>query len=214
MKVLIVITGLGMGGAEHVVSNLADELVKLGHTVKIAYLNGKVMVSPKSLDIELISIGMNGSKDFVKAYFKLRSLVKNFRPDVLHSHMFHSNVISRLLRLTISVPKIVSSSHNTNEGGRLRMLVYRSTDKLADISTNVSQEAVDTMIQKGAVKSGRMISVVNGIDINQFYLDKGARIAKREELGISNKKMLLAVGRLAEQKDYHNLYFSFKKRAE
>lgn len=201
----MVITGLGMGGAEHVVTNLADELVTLGHTVKIAYLTGDVIVSPKSHDIELISIGMNSPKDFVKAYFKLRSVVNEFKPDVIHSHMFHSNIISRLLRLTISVPKIVSSSHNTHEGGRLRMLAYRSTYKLADISTNVSQEAVDTLVEKGAVKSGRMISVVNGIDINQFYFDKDARKNKRIELDIVNQKVVLAVGRLNHQKDYQNL---------
>jgi len=201
----MVITGLGMGGAEHVVANLADELVKLGHTVKIAYLTGEVIVSPKSPEIELISIGMNSPKDFFKAYVKLRGVVNKFKPDVVHSHMFHSNIISRLLRLTISVPKIVSSSHNTNEGGRLRMLAYRSTDKLANISTNVSQEAVNTLVQKGAVKSGRMISVVNGIDTNQFYFNRDTRTKKRAELHITNQKVVLAVGRLNHQKDYHNL---------
>lgn len=201
----MVITGLGMGGAEHVVANLADELVKLGHTVKIAYLTGEVIVSPKSSEIELLSIGMNGSKDFFKAYVKLRDIVKEFKPDVVHSHMFHSNIISRLLRLTTGVPKIVCSSHNTNEGGRLRMLAYRSTDRLADISTNVSQEAVNTLVEKGAVKSGRMISVVNGIDTNQFYFDRGDRNKKRIELNITNQKIVLAVGRLNHQKDYPNL---------
>ena len=207
MKVLMVITGLGMGGAEHVVVNLADEFAKLGHKVKLAYLNGEieVEVSPKNPDVELISIGMKSSKDFAKAFIKLRKIVKEFKPDVVHSHMFHSNIISRLLRLTISVPKVISSSHNTNEGGGVRMLAYRLTDKLADISTNVSQEAVDTLVKKGAVRSGRMISVVNGIDTKYFYFDKDIRKKKRTELNIANQKMILAVGRLNPQKDYRNL---------
>lgn len=204
-KVLLVITGLGMGGAEHVVVNLANALIARGHQVKIAYLTGEALVLPQSLEVEVISIGMSSSKDVLKAYVKLRALIKKMQPDVIHSHMFHSNLLARLIRLSINVPKIISSSHNTNEGGKLRMLAYRFTDKLADISTNVSQEAVDTFVQKGIVKPDRMITVANGINTHQFYLDEYARITKREELNITDKKVLLAVGRLDNQKDYPNL---------
>lgn len=205
MRILFVITGLGMGGAEHVVVNLADTLVARGHHVKIAYLTGEALVLPRNADIEVISIGLKSTKDFFKAYIKLRALVKKIKPDVVHSHMIHANLISRLLRLTIRIPRLVCTSHSRNEGGKLRMQAYRLTDKLVDISTNVSQEAVDALIEKGAVKPGRMVSVVNGIDINHFYFDENKRSKKRHELGISNKEMILAVGRLHEAKDYHNL---------
>lgn len=205
MKILLVITGLGMGGAEHVVANLADELVKLGHKVKIAYLTGEVMVSPKSPEIELISIGMNSSKNFIKAYLSLRSIVKKFKPDVVHSHMFHSNIISRLLRLTISVPKIISTAHSSNEGGKLRILAYRFTDNLANISVNVSRDAVEEFVSKGAVRSGRMVTVVNGINTDKFEFDSSARIKLRSQLSINDVKIILAVGRLDVPKDYPNL---------
>jgi glycosyltransferase involved in cell wall biosynthesis len=205
MRVLLVITGLGMGGAEHVVVNLADELFLRGHQVKIAYLTGDALVLPRNSDIKVISIGMKSSKDFFKAYIKLRVLIKKVNPDVVHSHMFHANLLSRLLGLTTKAVTIISSSHSTNEGGILRMLAYRITDRFATLSTNVSQKAVDSLIEKGAVKPGRMVSVVNGIDTNQFFLDIDARKSKRDELNIANKKIVLAVGRLSEAKDYPNL---------
>ena len=205
MKILLIITGLGMGGAEHVVVNLADELVIRGHQVKIAYLTGDALVLPNNQNIEVISIGVKSSKDFAKAYIKLRAIIKRMQPDVIHSHMFHANFLARLLRLTISSPKVISSSHSTNEGGQLRMLAYRLTDKLVDISTNVSQEAVNALVKKGAVKSGRMISVVNGINVNRFYFDKEERKEKRNELSVTDKKVILAVGRLDKPKDYPNL---------
>lgn len=194
-----------MGGAEHVVVNLADALVARGHQVKIAYLTGEALVLPKSASIEVISIGMQGSKDFCKAYFKLRRVVKNFKPDVVHGHMIHANLLSRLLRLTISIPKLVCTSHSNNEGGALRILSYRLTDRLADISTNVSQDAVDEFVKKGAVKAGRMVAVVNGIDINRFVFNTNSRTALRHQLNLESKKMLLAVGRLDKPKDYPNL---------
>lgn len=207
MKILMMITGLGMGGAEHVAVNLADELAVLGHKVKLAYLNGEieVEVSPKNPDVELISIGMNGSKDFAKAYIRLRKIVKDFKPDVVHSHMVHANIISRLLRLTTSIPKVISTAHSSNEGGKLRMLAYRFTDRLANISVNVSQPAVEEFINKGAVKPGRMITIANGIDTDKFKFDASARINLRSQLSINNEKVILAVGRLDAAKDYPNL---------
>ena len=205
MKILLVITGLGMGGAEHVVVNLADELVELGHQVKIAYLTGEVLVFPESSEVELIPIGMNSAKDFAKAYIKLRSLVKIFKPDVLHSHMFHSNIISRLLRLTTNIPKLISTAHSNNEGGKARMLAYRFTDRLADISTNVSDEAVNSYIFKKAVKPGRMVSIPNGIDTTKFTFSDNDRKEQRDKLGLFDKKMIFCVGRLDKPKDYPNL---------
>lgn len=205
MKVLLVITGLGMGGAEHVVVNLADELVNRGHQVKIAYLTGQALVLPENPDIEVISIGMTGAKNFFSAYFKLRSLIKSFKPDVVHSHMVHANILSRLVRLTVNIPKLICTTHTTNEEGRFRVLAYRLTDKLADISTNVSEEAVAVSISKGVAKQGRIVAVVNGIDTAKFSFNGSDRERLRNDLKITDQKMLLAVGRLDTEKDYPNL---------
>lgn len=206
MKILLVTTGLGMGGAENVVSNLADELVKLGYKVKIVYLTGEVLISPNSAEVELISIGMNGAKDFFKAYYKLRYILNKFKPDIVHSHMFHSNILSRLLRLSTKVPKLICTAHSNNEGGKLRMLAYRLTDNLADISTNVSEEAVKEFIHKGAVKSEKIVAIPNGVDTDKFFFDPNFREEKRSQLSIVNEKMILCVGRLDEPKDYPNLF--------
>ena len=205
MKILYIITGLGMGGAEHVVVNLADALSARGHQVKIAYLTGEALVLPRSLEVEVISIGMGSAKDILKSYVKLRALVKKMKPDIVHSHMYHSNLLARLLRLSINVPKLFCTSHSKEEGGQLIMLAYRFTDKLADISTNVSQEAVDSFIKRGIVKPNRMITVANGINTQRFYFDKEARITKRQELNINGVKVILAVGRMHKAKNYPNL---------
>lgn len=213
MKILLVITGLAMGGAEHVVVNLADALVARGHSVKIAYLTGEALVLPQSIDVEVVAIGMQGAKSFLPAYFKLRSLVKKFKPDVVHGHMFHANFITRLLRLSTSIPKVISTAHSNNEGGKLRMLAYRLTDKLADAFTNVSQDAVDTFVAKGAAPQGRMLSVVNGIDVEKFKFDAAARKIKKAELCFE-QNIILAVGRLDIPKDYPNLLNAIKKLTE
>lgn len=207
MKILFVITGLGMGGAEKVVTSLADALAGKGHEVCIAYMTGAAAVLPTSASIRIISLGMASKLDAAGALFRLGRLIRDVRPDVVHSHMFHANILARLVRLAAPVRRLISTAHSSNEGGALRMLAYRLTDSLADISTNVSDEAVEAFIAAKAVRPGRMVAVYNGIAIDSFAFNALARARMRQALSVDNGcQLILAVGRLHDAKDYPNLF--------
>ena len=210
MKILLFITGLTMGGAEKVVTSLADALAAKGHDVRIAYLTGEAVVLPTHASIQVINLGMVAKTDAISAFFKLRKLIRDFQPDVVHSHMIHANIMARLVRLTTPVKRLISTAHNSYAGSKLRMLAYRLTDALADISTNVSAEAVAAFVTAKAVKPGRMLALHNGIDTDAFAFSAAARVRLRHKLKIQEGgKLILAVGRLNEQKDYPNLLQAF-----
>lgn len=211
MKILFVITGLGVGGAEYQVTALADRLEFLGHNVTIAYLTGYAEVLPISANVRIVPFHI--SKNILGgaiAYFKLRRLIRSIVPDVVHSHMVHANLLSRLVRLTIAFPRLVSTAHSSFEGGRLRMSMYRLTDYLADVSTNVSQEAVSNFEFSGAVPSGRMIPVYNGLDCSKFKPDEDIRRKIRHQMCVDDhERLILCVGRLVDAKNYPNLLKAF-----
>lgn len=210
MKIILLITGLDMGGAEKVVTSLADALAAKGHEVLIAYMVGAAVVLPMNVSIKVVSLGMISKIDAVSAFFKLRRLIRAFQPDVVHSHMLHANILARLVRLVTPIPRLISTVHASHEGGKLRMLCYRITDELADISTNVSAEAVAAFISAKASRLGRMIVVYNGIATNLFAFNAVARLRIRQELLIDEDcRLLLAVGRFHQQKDYPNLFHAF-----
>lgn len=212
MNIALLITGLGMGGAEKQVVNLADEFAAHNHNVLIIYLTGEATVLPANPTIRVIGMGMTKTLwSFITTYCHIRSLIQTFNPDVLHSHMVHANIMARLLRLSTKFPRLICTAHNTNEGGALRMLAYRLTDSLADISTNVSHEAVDAFIAKKAVPSNRMIPMVNGIDTKKFMFNSVARERLRAAENLpGNAELLLCIGRLEEQKDYPTLLRAFQ----
>ena len=211
MKIFLVITGLGVGGAERLLTNLADHFVAAGHEVVLAYFHGESELRPGDPRVRLVSLQMRRSPFGVLAAMgRLRRLIREFRPDVVNSHLVHANILTRLLRLVTPMPRLVTSAHNTNEGGRGRMLAYRLTDQLTDISTNVSDEAVVAFEQQRALRPGRMCAIYNGIDTQGFTFDESARRSVRGELGIdASIPLLLAVGRLSEQKNYPNLLQAF-----
>lgn len=207
MKILILITGLGLGGAEKQVTDLADKFISRGHEVVLVALTNVAIVKPQSKKIRVFVLGMSRTPiGFMCGYMRMRQLIRNFAPDVVHSHMVHANLLARLLRLTLVIPRLICTAHSTNEGGRLRMFAYRITDRLADVSTNVSQEAVATFFAQGAVKPGRMIAVSNGVDTERFVVNDLAGDAIRRKMKVAaGVKIILAVGRLTEAKDYPNL---------
>jgi len=211
MKIMMLITGLGMGGAERQVCDLVDRLSNLSHQVLLVSLTGSTVNRPQSIVVKLVELEMVKTPfGFIKAYKSVRLLINEFKPDVVHSHMVHANIFSRLIRLTTHIPKLICTAHSTNEGGRGRILSYRLTDRLCDINTNVSQEAVDAFVQQGAVPAGRMIAMHNGIDTDHFRYSSISRMRLRAELGLAdNIPLLLAVGRLTAAKDYPSLLTAF-----
>lgn len=203
MNILYVITGLGLGGAENVVVDLANQMNNLGHTIKIAYLTGEVLVKPATKEIEIIALNLNSKNDLLSASRKYRKLIKEFRPDIVHAHMVHANIFTRINRVGAQVPKLICTAHSSNEGGKARMLAYRLTNRLSDINTNVSQEATDSLISKGAFNKTDVITVYNGIDLSKFEKIPSNDTFDQDVIN------LISVGRFNDEKDYPNLINAF-----
>lgn len=211
-KIFFVITGLGIGGAENQVVNLSDKFAEKGLDVTIVYMLEPVMVEPKSKNVKLVWLG--GNKSLLSMLMALKNLVKLIRknkPDVVHGHMFHANILARLACIFAPVPRLVSTAHSNNEGGKVRMLAYRLTNCLSDVFTNVSIDAVRAFEEKKAVSRGKMLAVGNGIDVAHFSFSSAARSNIRTKLGLEDKKVFIAIGRFHEAKDYPNLINAFAK---
>lgn len=212
MKIALIITCLGVGGAEHQVVNLADRLDAAGHDVLLISLTDEVLVAPRSPAVRLVSLGVRKTPaTLIRAYARAGAALRRFGPDVVHSHMVHANIFTRMLRLSVGMPRLICTAHNTNEGGAFWMWAYRLTDGLAHLTTNVSQEAVDRYIACAAVAADKTLAVHNGIDCDTFRFDPDTRRRLRAALEAPpDAQVLLAAGRCCEQKDYPNLLHAFQ----
>lgn len=211
MKILFIITGLGIGGAEKQVVDLADEYTYLGHNVTIMSLTNEIITKPKSSTVNIINMKMKKNFfSFLKTYIAARKLIKNISPEIVHSHMVHANLFARFLRITVKIPLLVCTAHSSFEGSRLRMFMYRITDRLCNVTTNVSNEATESSIRRKSVKKNRIITMYNGIDTSRFRFNISYRNEMRHSFGLDrNTPLLLAVGRLQPAKDYPNLLHAF-----
>ncbi|WP_444859527.1 glycosyltransferase [Cupriavidus pinatubonensis] len=212
MRILLVATGLKVGGAEHQVVALARAFLARGHAVAILSLSpGREIDVPT--DAYVVELNMSKTPaGIARALWQARGLVKSWRPDVIHAHMIHANVFARLLTRVVQCPPLVCTAHSFREGGRLRMVTYRLTDRWSALTTHVSEDGRKGMVTSGAVQANRISVIPNGIDIERFRPTAALRGATRARLGISaGTRLALNVGRLVPEKAQDLLLRAFSQ---
>src|SRR5450830_1060383 len=212
-RILFVITGLDYGGAETQLRDLAIVFARRGLSVGVVSMMSPVAYVDDlaHAGIRVWSLDMKRKWPDPKMVWRLARIVREFKPDIVHSHMIHANLLARASRAGgWRKAPLVCTVHSVNEGGRLRMYAYRVTDCWASITTNVSQAAVDRYVAVGAAPAGHIIYKPNGVDMSRFCPDEERRKAMRFTLGIAaDQPTVLAVGRFAEAKNHASMLRAF-----
>ncbi len=201
---LKVTTGLAMGGAETQLVELATRLSQRGWQVHVAS-----MLEPEAFLPQLDAAGIvvhrlhmqRGVAD-PRALLRLASVIRRVRPDVVHSHMVHANLLARVARLLNRAPALVCTAHSVDEGGRARELAYRLTDRMASVTTSMCELGVARYINVGAAPAGRIRYVPNGVDLCRFSRDAAVRARTRQAHGIDDDFVWLCTGRLDAVKQH------------
>jgi glycosyltransferase involved in cell wall biosynthesis len=212
MRILFLSTSMGMGGADSQLLSAAQVMLSRGHDVIIVSLTslGPMGLQARGLGIRTESLEMRRGVPDPRGLARLARLVRGWRPDVVHSHMVHANLMARVLRLIAPIPALVSTIHNIYEGGWLKMAAYRVTNGLVDHVTIVSQAAADRFVADGIVPKELLTVIPNGVDTEQIRnLPAGARESVRRSLGLEREFVWLAVGRFEVAKDYPNMLRAF-----
>jgi glycosyltransferase involved in cell wall biosynthesis len=133
----------------------------------------------------------------------------------VHSHSFHANILARLLTIGVpGVPRavVISSVHNVYEGGWMRMLAYRLTDRWTVRTVAISQAAAERFVRLKAIPKHKCCVRALGIDTQKFAPDAERRASTRKTMRADATFVWLCAGRIAPAKDYPNLLRAFAIR--
>lgn len=211
-------TDMGMGGgAEEQVIRLAYGFRGRGWAPLIVSLLPPSPMPPdfEGRGIPLAHLGMRRGLPDPRGLRRLARIIRDFRPDVVHAHMVHANLLARAVRPFRPFPVLVCTQHNLTMAGikhdytRIFEVAHRLTDGLAERTTAISHSAADYYIRRGAVPAAKMMVVPNGIDSGGFERDPAARVRLRRALGIEDRFAWLAVARLEPAKAYPTLLRAF-----
>ncbi len=225
MRVTFVITGLGMGGAEVQACSLAAGLLRRGASVQIVPMLSVIAEHPQLADgsIAVSSLGMTRGRWKPSHLVRYIKTVRAYRPDIVHSHMFHANLLARIGRPFIHAPLVCTeqntflipelAKNNAAIRSRLRELAYRFTDPLCDLTTQVSAAGAERFVAIGATPASKMRFVPNAVDCERFRPDPALRRRIRDELGLGDVFTWIWIGRIQQQKDPWTMLQAFRVAA-
>ena len=206
MKIIQVITELSPAGAERVVANLSKELQKRGHDVVVISLQKLPTVSTIVDELQILEIPietLNMMRFSFWRMFKLRCRLREIQPDIVHAHLIHPNIISRL-GLKNKPFKLINTVHiaEKRKGKAWHFWLDRVTISYCDHQTCVSKAVREFHAEKIGVPINSMSVIYNGID-SPKQLTNQEQQCLRHEWGLERcERVIGSVGRLDYQKGY------------
>ncbi|MFB6226494.1 MAG: glycosyltransferase [Candidatus Paceibacteria bacterium] len=221
MKVCFLITGLNTGGAEMVIYRLLKEYKtdkekdSFDFTVISIVPPEDIGDKIKNLDIEVKSLEAKSKLNPLIAW-RLYTLLKEEKPDILHTFLFHANVLGRIIGKLAGVPKIISAIRNEYFGSKMREKLVKLTKSLCDYTTVVSQYTADKMAERGVIAEDSYKVITNGVNIKELKEeDKKEKVEIRKALNLDDKyPIIIGVGSLTEQKGFSYLIKAVKTLSE
>ncbi|MEU6992905.1 glycosyltransferase [Streptomyces sp. NPDC046465] len=207
MKVLHIITGLGVGGAEQQLRLLLRHLPTPCDVVALTNA-GTVAAGIAADGTRVTELGMSGNRD-VAALPRLVRIIRAGEYDVVHTHLYRACLYGRIAARLAGVRAVVATEHSLGDSqmeGRpltagVRAL-YLAGERLGRMTVAVSP-AVGARLHRWGVPRRRIRVVPNGIEVERFRFDPAARTRTREQLGLPERAFVVGgVGRLAAGKRF------------
>ena len=204
MKITFLLASLGAGGAERVVSLLANKLVERGHLVEIICLKFNDVYYQTDSRVK-VTLAMQQTKNLLTEVFWLRKYVKKQKPDVVIPFTEGVYCFTILSLLGTGIPIIASERLDPTAMSLTRKLLKRLLLPYADwlvVQTQSIKEYFPQSIQKktSIIYNPAVTEVFREIDNGQLTIENEGRLNR-----------IISVGRLYPQKNQEMMIRAFAK---
>ena len=202
MRILHIISGLGLGGAESTLYNLVKYDYKKNTHIIIS-LSSKKFYEKKLSQINVKVINLDFKQSIFNKVFKLIKIINNTKPHIVQSWMYHAEILTIIVKI-LTKSKIVWNIRNSTPYSRnfklsTKILVFLNSifsyfipQKIISCSTIASKNHINIGYDRK-----KFINIFNGVDIKRFKIRN--KIKKKKEIVIG------CVARWHPQKDHKNL---------
>lgn len=142
-RVLHVITGLGIGGAERLVVSAATGLPREAFESAVCCLaeRGALAAEVEQAGVPVWCVGSYPGLRHPLAFWRLWRIIARFRPEIVHTHLQSANLYGRLAARLAGVPVIVCTEHNVYQSkARRYVVVERALGRITHAVVAVSEQ--------------------------------------------------------------------------
>lgn len=229
IRVLRIINRFNLGGPTYNVAYLSKYLSPDFETLLVG---GAKDDSEESSDFIVNNLGLhpiiieemqrsiNLKKDWA-AYLKLKKIMEEFKPDIVHTHASKAGTLGRLAASSCGVPVIIHTFHGHvfhSYFGKLKTTFYKNIERfLARKSTTIiaiSEKQKEELTNIYHICNPNKVAVVPlGFDLSKFQINQEEkRKFFRERYHIADDELVISIiGRLVNVKN-HALFLEGIKR--
>jgi len=210
-KIVHIITGLGSGGAEHMLYKLLkySDRGKYYHEVVSLMDEGVYGEKIEELGIKVHCLNLN-KKNILSSILKGKKIAKDF--DIVDTWLYHADIFGFIVAKILLREKLIWNIRHSNldKGANkprtLRIVKLNAIlSKHVDCITYNSNKALENHLKVGYADKNSVV-IPNGFELDKFKFSLEDRTRIRGELGLTNEdKVIITVGRWDIQKDYYTL---------
>ena len=149
------------------------------------------------------------------AYNRIKELIKEFKPDIVHTHAAKAGAVGRMAAADLGVKAIVHTFHGHvfhSYFGPIRTALYKNIERfLARRSSRIvaiSDKQKTELVDEHRITTRDKVSVIPlGFDLDKFHTDQNAKRALfRKVYGVADDEIAIGIiGRLVPIKN-HDLF--------
>lgn len=212
IKLTIIISSLAVGGAEKMLLKLLQRLDATRYQVSVISLTDEGVIGPQitALGIQVYTFNMRrGTVPNPIILFHLARLLKKLGSDIVHTWMYHSDLIGGIAARLAGNSNVVWSLRHSDLSKANNKLSTLTVVKLCSLLSSqipkriisCSAKAKDIHVAVGYCEH-KLHVIPNGFELDRFVPDSTARTSVRKELGLPTKVPLVGlIARFHSQKN-------------
>lgn len=213
-RIMHVITTMGPAGAETMLCRIAAGMDTSHFENEIVSLTGILDLADKmqEIGVRVRTLGMEKSIPNPLLVMRLARWIRESKPDVIHTWMYHANLVGALAaRIAGDIPVVWAIHHNSldpNVDKRRTLLVSRACSILSKRlpARIVCCSEASLQLHRSLGYAPEKLEVIpNGVDLRHLKPDLSARDSVRDELGIPIESPIIGIAaRFHPHKDHRN----------
>jgi glycosyltransferase involved in cell wall biosynthesis len=203
IRVLQVIDTLAGGGAERVVVELVRRLDRTRFNLAVCVTRMPSMSASELADLA-VPVHVLARTTRFDGFNRLRTIIRDFSPHVLHTHKEGSNTFARVCGLLERVPVIVAHEHGLPVPSKLQRAADCMLSRLGSHVIACSDGVGTKIIERKWIPPARVHVIRNGVDTDAFaHGAEGATVPRL--YGRHDGPLIGAISRLDVDKDIGTL---------
>ncbi len=219
-RILRILNRLAVGGpllnASYLTKYMAPEFETLlvvgereGHEKDASFVTEALGIQP--VYISEMGRSVDPRKDY-KAYQRMKQLIADFKPDIIHSHAAKPGAIGRLAARAMKVPVVVHTFHGhvfhsyfNPVKTKLFINIERRLGKNTDAIIAISEQQRKELVEDFRIAKGDKFRVIPlGLDLDKFQLQREEKRKRfRQEFGIGEEEIVVTIiGRVVPVKNH------------